>query len=162
MSSSDEMLCMLDVSIVLSSIRHSGMSSEQLRTDPCSDPCESVHVFVASTQALLGRLACGCPLVQPPSSAGYYFTRNREGKLSKEKGESAEERKIWGVRRSRGEGDLCEKQGPYDRPDCPQRRFSGHWPDAGAEVLAVAEAEPPPERRSFFKYLLYNLKLYIN
>ena len=27
-SSSDEMLCMLDVSIVLSSIRHSGMSSE--------------------------------------------------------------------------------------------------------------------------------------
>ena len=37
-SSSDEMLQMLDVlSIVLSSVRHSGMSSGTLRTDPCSD-----------------------------------------------------------------------------------------------------------------------------
>ena len=41
----------------------------------------------------------GCPLVPPPSSAVYYFTRNREGTLSKRRRGSAEGEKNLGVGR---------------------------------------------------------------
>ena len=34
------------------------------------------------------------------------------------------------------------KQGLYGRPDALFRRFPGHWPNFGAEALAVAEAPP--------------------
>ena len=35
---------------------------------------------------------------------------------------------------------LCEKQGLYDRPDGPRRRFLASWPNLGAVSLAVAGA----------------------
>ena len=43
---------------------------------------------------------------------------------------------------------VCEKQGLYGRPDALFRRFPGHWPNFGAEALAVAEA--PPRTLIFF------------
>ena len=59
---------------------------------------------------------------------------------------------------------LCVEQGPYDRPDGPQRRFPGHWPNpGGAEALPLAVAEAGPlaatsrQRRSFLRYY-YKLK----
>ena len=45
---------------------------------------------------------------------------------------------------------LCEKQGLYDRPDGPRRRFPGHWPNPGAEALAVAEAGSLAGAKMFF------------
>ena len=42
---------------------------------------------------------------------------------------------------------LCEKQGLYGRPAALFRRFPGHWPNFGAEALAVAEAAPLAELR---------------
>ena len=44
---------------------------------------------------------------------------------------------------------LCEKQGLYGRPAALFRRFPGHWPNFGAEALAVAEAAPLAELTNY-------------
>ena len=51
---------------------------------------------------------------------------------------------------------VCEKQGLYDRPDGFRRQFPGqHWPNSGAEALAVAEAGPLAGAKIYFQVGYY-------